>query len=113
MEWSSQSTVSSLFQTKEVSVATVYKVVHVAYEIVEGWPAFVVRGDPFHSTHCITDPGAERYKFSFTLRDSREYYINVTCWASGLDYVTKLHGSFKICDIGMYGNVASYKSRIR
>ena len=27
-------------------------------------------------------------------------YVNVTCWGSEVNYITQLHGSFKICDIG-------------
>lgn len=47
------------------------------------------------------DPGAERYKFSFTLRDTPVDYINVTCWASEFNYISTLHDSFRICDVGM------------
>ena len=46
-----------------------------------------------------TDPGNDRYKFSFTLRDSPADYINATCWGSQ-DYIKQLHSSFKICDVG-------------
>lgn len=27
-------------------------------------------------------------------------YVNVTCWGSEVNYITQLHSSFKICDIG-------------
>ena len=48
----------------------------------------------FHS-----DPGMERFKFIFTLRDSPSDYVNVTCWGSE-EYIKSLHSSFKICDVG-------------
>ena len=46
-----------------------------------------------------TDPGSDRYKFTFTLRDSPADYINATCWGSQ-EYIKQLHSSFKICDVG-------------
>ena len=46
-----------------------------------------------------TDPGNDRYKFSFTLRDSPADYINATCWGSQ-EYIKQLHSSFKISDVG-------------
>ena len=55
--------------------------------------------------HCVfvvwhsTDPGSDRYKFSFTLRDSPADYINATCWGSQ-EYIKQLHSSFKISDVG-------------
>ena len=45
------------------------------------------------------DPGTNRFKFTFTLRDSPSDYINATCWGSE-EYIKKLHSSFKICDVG-------------
>ena len=45
------------------------------------------------------DPGNDRYKFTFTLRDSPADYINATCWGSQ-EYIKRLHSSFKICDVG-------------
>ena len=45
------------------------------------------------------DPGTNRFKFTFTLRDSPSDYINTTCWGSE-EYIKKLHSSFKICDVG-------------
>ena len=36
---------------------------------------------------------------AFALRDSPSDYINATCWGSE-DYIKRLHGSFKICDVG-------------
>ena len=48
---------------------------------------------------CIVDPGTERFKFTFTLRDSPSDYINATCWGSE-DCIKGLHSSFKICDVG-------------
>ncbi len=49
---------------------------------------------------CIIDPGAERFRFMFTLRDTPVDYINVTCWASDSSYINTLHSSFKIGDVG-------------
>ena len=58
------------------------------------------------------DPGAERFRFMLTLRDTPVDYINITCWASEIDYITTLHSSFKICDVGKSvsrrGNVLHY-----
>ena len=48
---------------------------------------------------CTADPGAERYKFSFTIRDTPSDYINVTCWGSEV-YIRSLVDSFKISDVG-------------
>lgn len=45
------------------------------------------------------DPGAERFRISFTLRDSPSDYINVTCWGSE-QYIRGIADSFKICDVG-------------
>ena len=49
----------------------------------------------------VPDPGSERFKFLFTMRDSPTDYINVTCWGSEL-YITALVDSFKICDVGKH-----------
>ena len=49
----------------------------------------------------ITDPGSERSKFLFTLRDSPSDYVNVTCWGSE-EYIKTTSDSFKICDVGRY-----------
>ena len=46
-----------------------------------------------------TDPGGERFKTTFTIRDSPSDYINATCWGSE-DFIRGLHASFKICDVG-------------
>ena len=46
------------------------------------------------------DAGCQRYNFTFTLRDTPLDYINVTCWGSDIRYITKLHESFKACDVG-------------
>lgn len=51
--------------------------------------------------HCSVDPGTERFKFTFTMRDSPSDYINATCWGSE-EYIKRLHGSFKICDVGEF-----------
>ena len=48
---------------------------------------------------CHSDPGMERFKFIFTLRDSPSDYVNVTCWGSE-EYIKGLHSSFKISDVG-------------
>ena len=45
------------------------------------------------------DPGEERFKLAFTMRDSPSDYINVTCWGSET-YIRSLVDSFKICDVG-------------
>ena len=45
------------------------------------------------------DPGNERFKCTFTIRDSPSDFINVTCWGSE-EFIRKIHTSFKICDVG-------------
>ena len=71
---------------------------------------YMLDGEPYHcmclhlcSTVFVvwhsTDPGNDRYKFSFTLRDSPADYINATCWGSQ-EYIKQLHSSFKISDVG-------------
>ena len=52
-------------------------------------------------TATTADPGNERYKLSFTIRDTPTDYINVTCWGSEL-FITNIHHSFKIYDVGKY-----------
>ena len=54
---------------------------------------------PVLVVHQYADPGNDRYKFSFTLRDSPADYINATCWGSQ-EFIKQLHSSFKICDVG-------------
>jgi hypothetical protein len=54
----------------------------------------------FMSLSNFLDPGAQRFKFTFTLRDTPVDYINVTCWGSEVNYINQLHASFKLCDIG-------------
>ena len=46
------------------------------------------------------DPGCQRFKFTFTLRDSPIDYINATCWGSDVGYISRLHNMFRIYDIG-------------
>lgn len=48
----------------------------------------------------LSDPGAERFKFSFTIRDSQCDYINATCWGSE-QQIYKIFQAFRINDIGM------------
>ena len=45
------------------------------------------------------DPANIRYKMTFTIRDSADDYINVTCWG-GESYVNILSQSFRIYDVG-------------
>jgi len=44
------------------------------------------------------DPGSDRYKFSFTLRDSQSDYVNATCWGNE-QQITKIFQTFRINDI--------------
>ena len=46
----------------------------------------------------FSDPGSDRYKFSFTLRDSQSDYINATCWGSE-QQINKMFQTFRINDI--------------
>ncbi|KAJ3583783.1 hypothetical protein NHX12_015605 [Muraenolepis orangiensis] len=46
---------------------------------------------------CIPDIGFNRFTFSFTLKDSPEYWINVSAWGSD-EYISVLSGSFTIGD---------------
>lgn len=45
------------------------------------------------------DPGAQRFNFSFTIRDSPSDYVNVTCWGTEM-HIKTIFQSFKICDVG-------------
>ena len=45
------------------------------------------------------EPGGNRFKMSFTIRDTPTDYINVTCWGSE-SYISGLSDSFRIHDVG-------------
>ena len=47
----------------------------------------------------VIEPGGNRFKMSFTIRDTPTDYINVTCWGSE-SYISGLSGSFRIHDVG-------------
>ncbi len=67
-----------------------------------------------HTVWCILvlylDPGSERFKVSFTMRDSPSDYVNVTCWGSE-QYIRGIAGSFKICDVGEWPGGELIRSR--
>ncbi|XP_065899552.1 meiosis-specific with OB domain-containing protein-like [Dysidea avara] len=50
------------------------------------------------------NPGSDRYKFSFTLRDSQSDYINATCWGNEQP-IYKIFQTFRINDIIEVKNV--------
>lgn len=58
----------------------------------------VITKQSIHSFPDKKNPGCERSKFTFTLRDSPSDYINVTCWGSE-GHIRKTSDSFKICDV--------------
>lgn len=45
------------------------------------------------------DIGSERYTFSFTIRDSPTYFINVNSWGKE-EYIRSLSESFRVGDCG-------------
>lgn len=45
------------------------------------------------------DIGSERYTFSFTIRDSPTYFINVNSWGRE-EYIRSLSESFRVGDCG-------------
>lgn len=47
----------------------------------------------------IADVGTDRYTFGFTLRDSPDFFINVSVWGSE-GYVAALSGSISVGDCG-------------
>lgn len=47
--------------------------------------------------------GAERYTFSFTIRDSPNHFVNVTSWGNE-DYIKSLSGSFRVGECVMIEN---------
>lgn len=49
--------------------------------------------------HCCTDANVERYVLTFTLRDSPDCFINVSCWG-GEQHVMGLASQFHIGHVG-------------
>lgn len=47
----------------------------------------------------FADIGSERYTFSFTIRDSPNYFINVSSWGRE-EYIRTLSESFRVGDCG-------------
>ena len=47
----------------------------------------------------ITDIGFDRFTFSFTVKDSPDYFINVSAWGND-GFINVLSGSFNIGECG-------------
>eukprot|EP00731_Ephydatia_muelleri_P029149 Em0020g793a len=58
----------------------------------------VITKQSIHTFPDKRNPGAQRFNFSFTVRDSPSDYINITCWGSEM-HIKKIFQTFKICDV--------------